>query len=324
MGRWEGIDEFLEVVELGSFTAAAEHMGVSKSYVSKQVSQLEDRLKARLLQRTTRRLTLTETGEAFHRQCLLMSEQFDMAESLVSEMQAQPRGTLKLAINSRYGVQYMAGAVAAFSRCFPDLAVEVHSSFQDVDIVADGYDLTIRYGKLEDSSLIARKLGSYSLCLCASPAYWEEYGEPKSVDDLKFHNCLVTSERCWYFNTGGSDQVRVKVSGNWLSEDGATILAAAKAGIGMAQLPDFYIQSAVHSGELRKLQNQPWSHYERETWAVYPHSRHLSAKVRFFLDFLTDYIRDNLTPRSQVFVDSAAKRGGGAPGRPFTPTNAVQ
>jgi len=303
LGRWDGIDEFLEVVELGSFTAAAEHMGVSKSYVSKQVSQLEDRLKVRLLQRTTRRLTLTEIGEVFHRQCRVMSEQYELAESALSEMQQQPKGTLKLAINSRYGVQYMASAVAAFSQQYPELSVEVHSSFLEVDIIADGYDLTIRYGKLEDSSLIARKLGAYSLSLCASPSYWQAYGYPNSPGDLQNHNCLVTSDRHWNFNTPSRDTLRVKVSGNWLSEDGATILAAAKAGIGMAQLPDFYIQSALKSGELIKLQDQLWSHYERETWAVYPHSRHLSAKVRFFIDFLTDYIRENYSHRSQDFLD---------------------
>lgn len=304
MGRWDGIDEFLEVVELGSFTAAAEAMGVSKSYISKQVSRLEDRLQVRLLQRTTRRLTLTEIGEIFFRQCQIMSEQYDLAESALSELQQQPKGTLKLAINSRYGVEHMAGIVAAFSRQYPELSVEVHSSFLEVDIIADGYDLAIRYGKLEDSSLIARKLGSYSLSLCAAPSYWETYGYPNSIADLQHHNCLSTSDRHWNFNTpSGRDTLRVKIAGNWLSEDGATILAAAKAGIGMAQLPDFYIQSAVKRGELIKLSDQPWSHYERETWAVYPNSRHLSAKVRFFMDFIAGYINDNFSHRRDVFIE---------------------
>jgi DNA-binding transcriptional LysR family regulator len=302
VGRWEGIDEFLQVVETGSFTAAAQRLGVSKSYVSKQVSQLEDRLEARLLQRTTRKLTLTEIGEVFYRQCQQMSDQFDQAESAIADIQQKPRGTLKLAINSRFGVQYMAGAVAAFSRAHPELSVEVNSSFTDVDLVAEGYDLTIRYGKLEDSSLIARKLGSYTMCLCASPEYWKRYPQPQTPDDLKHHNCLAGLDRCWLFDQVGGAPLKVKVAGNWLSEDGATLMAAARAGIGLAQLPDFYVQPAVEAGDLVKL-HQPWSRYERESWAVYPHSRHLSAKVRFFVDFLTEYISDNFMPSAASFVD---------------------
>ena len=302
MGRWEGIDEFLQVVDTGSFTAAAERIGLSKSYVSKQVSQLEDRLEARLLQRTTRKLTLTEIGEVFYHQCQTMSAQFEQAESALADMPHKPRGTLKLAINSRYGVQYMAAAVAQFSQVHPELAVEVHSSFRDVDLVAEGYDLTIRYGKLEDSSLIARSIGGHSLSLCAAPDYWKAHDKPEHPDDLKAHNCLTGLERHWLFNPGKGELAKVRVSGNWLSEDGATILAACKAGIGVAQLPDFYIQRALEKGELSKLY-QPWSHYYRETWAVYPHSRHLSAKVRFFVDFLCDYVWNTWVPQSKVFVD---------------------
>jgi DNA-binding transcriptional LysR family regulator len=300
MGRWEGIDEFLQVVDTGSFTAAAERLGVSKSYVSKQVSQLEDRLEARLLQRTTRKLTLTDIGEVFYHQCQQMSEQYQQAESTIADMQQKPRGTLKLAINSRFGVQYMAGAVAAFSLLHPDLSLEVHSSFRDVDLIAEGYDLTIRYGKLEDSSLIARKMGSYTLSLCAAPGYWRRQAQPTEPADLKSHNCLTGMERHWLFNAARGKDLKVRVAGNWLSEDGATILAAAKAGIGLAQLPDFYVQRAVEAGELVKV-HQPWAHYDRETWAVYPHNRHLSAKVRFFVDFLADYFIHHL-PRGHEFV----------------------
>lgn len=293
MGRWEGIEEYICVVESGSFTAAAEHMGVSKSYVSKQVSQLEDRLGVRLLQRTTRRLTLTESGNTFFGYCKDMSEQFERAESTLSDMQQSPKGTLRLALNSRYGTHYMAAAVAEFSSKYPDLTVEVHSTFQDVDLLSGNYDLTVRYDKLEDSTLVARRLGGHSKCLCASPAYWAEHGEPQSPEDLEHHNCLTTPDRFWLFNTPGRrDIVKVKVNGNWISEDGANLLAAAKASIGIAQLPDFYIADALAAGELVKLENQDWSRYYRVAWAVYPNTRHLSAKVRFFIDFLVMYLHN--------------------------------
>jgi len=292
VSRWDGIDEFMHVVETGSFTGAAERLGMSKSYVSKQISQLEDRLQARLLQRTTRKLTLTEVGEIFYRQCLPMAEQFECAESAVADMQQKPQGTLKLALNSRFGVQYMAGAVAAFSRSHPELSVEVHSSFRDVDLVADGFDLTIRYGKLEDSSLIARSIGGHTLCICATPEYWKAHGQPQTVEELAGHNCLTGPERCWMLDVPGGGTTKVKVSGSWLSEDGATIKAAALSGIGVAQLPDFYVREAVEAGKLIKL-HEPWSYYYRETWAVYPHSKHLSTKVRFFMDFLVHYFAND-------------------------------
>jgi DNA-binding transcriptional LysR family regulator len=288
MSRWDGIDEFMHVVDTGSFTGAAERLGMSKSYVSKQISQLEDRLQARLLQRTTRKLTLTEVGEIFYRECLPMAEQFEFAESAVADMQQKPQGTLKLALNSRFGVQHMARAVAAFSRSHPELSVEVHSSFRDVDLVAEGYDLTIRYGRLDDSSLIARSIGGHTLCLCAAPEYWKARGQPQAVEDLDEHNCLTGPERYWMLNTEEGVTSKVKVSGNWLSEDGATIKAAALSGIGIAQLPDFYVKSSVEAGRLVKL-HQPWSNYHRDTWAVYPHSKHLSTKVRFFMDFMVRY-----------------------------------
>lgn len=293
MGRWEGIEEYICVVESGSFTAAAEQMGVSKSYVSKQVSQLEDRLGVRLLQRTTRRLTLTESGNTFFGYCKDMSDQFERAESTLSDMQQSPKGTLRLALNSRYGTHYMAAAVAEFSRKYPDLTVEVHSTFQDVDLLTGSYDLTVRYDKLEDSSLVARRLGGHSLALCASPEYWEQHGEPQSPDDLAHHNCLATPDRFWLFNTPDRrDLLKVKVAGNWISEDGANLLAAAKASIGIAQLPEFYIAEALAKGELVKLTQQDWSRYYRIAWAVYPNTRHLSAKVRFFIDFLVLYLHN--------------------------------
>ena len=293
MARWDGIEEYICVVESGSFTAAADKLGVSKSFVSKQVSMLEDRLGVRLLQSTTRRLTLTESGNTFFTYCKDMAEQFEQAESTLSEMQQRPQGTLRLALNSRYGTQHMASAAAEFSRKYPEVTLEVHSSFEDVDLLEQNYDLTIRYDKLEDSTMIARRLGGYSLCLCAAPGYWEKFGQPTCVDDLENHNCLATPDRFWLFNTpDGRDVLKLKISGNWISEDGSTLLAAAKAGIGIAQLPEFYIEDAIQRGELAKLENQDWSCYHRIAWAVYPNSRHLSAKVRYFIDFLIEYLHN--------------------------------
>lgn len=291
IGRWDGIDEFVHSVSTGSFTAAAEELGVSKSYVSKQVSKLEDRLNARLLQRSTRQLTLTDVGEVFYRECTLISRQYEDLESVVADMQNSPKGTLKVAINSRFGVHYMASAIASFARIHPDISIQVHSSFRDVDLIAEGYDITIRYGDLADSSLVARKLGGYTMSLYASPSYWEERGMPETMDDLKDHNGLSAPERIWFFDTP-TGKHRFRVDGSWISEDGLALMAAAKEGIGIAQLPDFFAASAVESGELIRLPRQ-WNFYWRASWAVYAGNQHLSAKVRFFIDFLCQSMAGN-------------------------------
>lgn len=299
-GRWEGIDEFVESVLTGSFTAAADKLGVSRSHVSKQVSRLEGRLNARLLQRSTRNLALTDVGEIFYRECLAISQQYDSLESIVSEMQNRPKGTLKVAINSRYGVHYMAQAIASFAAQHPDISMQVHSSYKDVDLIGEGYDLTIRYGDLEDSSLVARKLGGYTMRLYATPAYWEQYGQPETIEQLKEHNALCTPERAWHFN--GSDETRkVRVSGSWVSEDGAALLAAALEGIGIVQLPDFFAKAYVDQGLLVRLPAE-WNFYWRAAWAVYSGTQHISAKVRFFIDYLCKHkAREQWLQHKDVF-----------------------
>ena len=226
----------------GSFTAAAEKLGVSKSHVSKQVGRLEARLNARLLQRSTRNLALTDVGEILYRECLAISQQYDALESIVADLQNRPNGTLKLAINSRFGVQYMAGAIASFARLYPDISIQVHASYRDVDLIAEGFDLTIRYGDLDDSSLVARKLGGYTMSLYAAPAYWEKHGIPTTMAGLRSHNGLCPPDRHWHFSSADGTK-KVRASGNWVSEDGTTLLAAAKEGLGIAQLPDFFVKN---------------------------------------------------------------------------------
>lgn len=306
MARWDGIEEFLEVVEAGSFTAAATRLGVSKSYISKQISALEDRFGARLLQRTTRQLTLTGVGEVFFQQCQQMAQQLADAETMISELQHEPLGTLKIALNSSYGVQYMATAVARFAQLHPQLTVEVSANYHDVDLLAEGYDLAIRYGELADSNLIARRLGPHSMCLCASPEYFAAHGVPRRIEDLRTHNCLVGAQRHWQF-TQGDSSIRVKVDGNWISEDGATHLAAARCGIGLAQLPDFFVQADVEQGNLLRVEAD-WAVYERVAWAVYPHSRHISTKVRLFIDFVTDYMENRFPALPNVVYNRLQSR----------------
>jgi len=294
MSRFDGLEAFVAVVETGSFTAAAEKLNASKSHISKQIKSLESRFNAALLQRTTRQITLTDVGEIFYRECQTLFEQLDQAETTVSDLQQQPLGSLRIALNSTFGVQYMATAVAEFSRLYPQLELDVTSSYKDVDLLAEGYDLTIRYGdRLADSSLIAKPLGGYQLCLCATPEYFEQRGIPQSIEDLSQHNCLSDPSGEWHFNRDDGSQ-SVKVKGNWKSKDGMAILAATRVGIGIAQLPEFFVHEDIKQGLLIKI-DQDWASYNRMSWAVYPSSRHLSTKVRLFLDFLSEYTQTQLS-----------------------------
>ncbi len=294
MSRFEGLEAFAAVVETGSFTAAAEKLNVSKSHISKQIKALESRFNAALLQRTTRKITLTDVGETFYEQCQSLFQQLEQAESTVSALQQKPLGKLKIALNSTFGVQYMATAVAEFSRLYPQLELDITSSYKDVDLLSEGYDLTIRYGdKLADSSLIAKPLGGYELCLCAAPSYIEQFGLPDTIEELNQHNCLCDPSGFWHFTQGDETQ-NIKIKGNWKSKDGIAILAAARVGIGLAQLPEFMVFDDIKQGKLIKL-DADWSSYHRMAWAVYPSKRHLSTKVRLFLDFLTEYTQTQLT-----------------------------
>ena len=284
MTPWDGVHEFVQVVEIGSFTRAAESLGVSKSFISKQVTDLENRLGVRLLQRTTRQVSLTPEGEVFYRHCRDMSEAFERAQGQISEMQEKPTGLLRIALNNTYGVEFMATAVAEFASTYDKLTVEVVTSNADSDLVGDGNDVIIRYGQQEDSSLYARQIGHQSFCLCATPAYFRKHGQPKNLADLREFNCLTNRSGYWQFNSAGGT-MKVKVNGTWRCDDGSGVLAAARSGLGLAQLPVVFIRRELRTGQLVALEDE-WSFFDRDVWVVYGHKQNLSLKVQLLLNFL--------------------------------------
>jgi len=320
MAKWDGVEEFLEVVQCGSFTAAAEKLGSSKSYVSKQIRDLEQRLNARLINRTTRQLSLTESGLRFYDKCKEVSELYECAEQEVSELQHAPAGTLRIAINNNFGVHYMATAVAEYCRLQPLVHVEVTAMSADADLIADGYDIAMRYGDLEDSTLVAKKLGAHCFCLCASPGYLERHGAPASIAELRGHNALVPRSRVWRFNHE-SGHIKVKVDGTWVSDDGGSLLEAARQGIGIAQLPIHYIEEDLRNGRLQ-LVGGDWARYDRIAWMVFAQSKYLAPKVRSFIDFLTSSFIPRLSASQHLFVVNDVMRythrdGEPAPAKPL-------
>ncbi|MBY6032565.1 LysR family transcriptional regulator [Marinobacter daepoensis] len=285
MSSWEGVNELVAVVETGSFTRAARRLGVSTAQVSRQVSALESRLATKLLYRTTRRVSVTEAGQVYYQQCRQILDALEEAERSMTDRQGVPRGRLRLTAPVTYGETTIAPLVNDFVSQFPELEVEMRLTNQKLDLVADGYDLAIRLGKLEDSSMIARRLASRSLYVCASPAYLSAYGTPHALSELDHHNCLLGNLDYWRFQDNGKPR-NIRVKGSLRCDSGRVLMDAALKGIGIVQLPDYYVQPALDSGDLIPL----LAHYREDDdgiWAVYPHNRHLSPKVRLLLDFFS-------------------------------------
>ncbi|BBK44615.1 LysR family transcriptional regulator [Allostella vacuolata] len=293
MDRLQSMEAFVKVVEQGSFAGAAEALNLSRAMVSKHVAALEDRLGVRLLQRTTRRLSLTEVGRAYFDRSRDIIHQLAEAEEAASALQSMPRGTLRINCSTGFGVRHLAPALAAFQAQYPELEVDFTLSDRLVDIVEDGFDLVIRIGQLQDSSLIARRLAPSRLALCAAPAYLAARGEPDHPSRLAGHNFL----RYAYASTQevpltgpGGEVVEVTFSGNLVSNNGDALLAAALTGQGIVLLPTFYVGAHLAEGALRTVL-PGWKLPQLTIHAVYPVNRHLAAKVRLFVDFLVDRFR---------------------------------
>jgi DNA-binding transcriptional LysR family regulator len=288
MDNLTGMAVFARVVDARSFTAAAAALGLSKSAVSKQVARLEDRLGARLLNRTTRRLSLTEVGAAFYERCARILAEVEDAELAVGRLQDAPRGTLRINAPMSFGQLHLAPAVADFLNGHPGLAIDLTLNDRIVDLVEEGYDVAIRISRLADSSLIARRLVPSRRVVCGSPAYFERHGVPRHPADLRRHNCLLysylPSAEEWQF-VGPDGPAAVRVSGTLRANNGDALEAAMLTGLGVALQPTFIAGRDLQAGRLVAVMPD-YVDESASVYAVYPHSRHLSAKVRAFIDFL--------------------------------------
>ncbi len=288
MDPLDGIAAFARVVDSGSFSAAARRLKISKSAVSAHVQRLEERLGTRLLNRTTRRLSMTEAGAAYYRHCARILAEAEAAEQAASALQREPRGTLRISAPDSFGPMHVAPAVPAFLRRYPDLAIDITLSPKHVNLVDEGLDLAIRIGVLEDSPLVVRKLAPSRLILCAAPAYLEEHGIPRAPDELAKHNCLCNAILPWGDEWHLADkrrEVRVPVAGSFRSNSAEMLRAAALDGSGIALLPTWAIAEPLRSGALRRVL-EPWEPPASTIYAVYPGNRLMSMKVRAFVDHL--------------------------------------
>ena len=285
---------FVEVVNCGGFTAAANKIGLSRAQVSKSIMQLEQYLGSRLLNRTTRRVSLTETGRIYFERCSAILYEIEEIEAIAGEQTGEPRGRLTLSAPTSFGILHLREAIPAYLKKFPEVQISLNLADRFIDVVAEGFDLVIRIAALEDSSLVARRIAPCKRVLCAAPAYLEQHGEPRVPQDLSIHHCLVYSNELrpdtWHLQ-GPNGSEAVRVNGPVCADNGDILKAAAVAGLGVTLLPTFMVGDEINSGELQQVLadfNPP----EISIHAVFPSRRYLSSKVRSFIDFLTDYFGD--------------------------------
>ena len=290
MSRWEGFEELVRVVEVGSFSGAARALGVSKGHVSQRISQLEDRLGVRLLQRSTRKLSLTELGNLYYQRCKQVIEDLDEIEQAVSEHQQRATGLLKISSPNLLGEMHVVPAIADFVSANPALKVELNFYGRKVDLIEDAYDVAIQVGTRTDINVVNKPLAKTTFQLVASPRFLEQYGTPGKPSDLKRLRCVMFTEygasKPWKF-VRGQEQVSVTGVCHWHSNNGHCLLAAARGGLGLAYLPDYYVAEDVAAGRLVRVL-EGWGGVERDIVAIYQHRRHLSAKVKLFVDFLQE------------------------------------
>jgi DNA-binding transcriptional LysR family regulator len=290
LDRITGMQVFSKVAAMGSFSAAARTLGISPTMATKHVDAIEDRLGARLLFRSTRKLTLTEAGQRYLDAAERILAEVEEADAAAAADVIEPRGTLRINAPLSFGFREVMPVIADFARLYPALATEVGLTDRFVDLIEEGWDLAIRIGALRDSNLIARRLAPIRIALCASPAYLAENGSPKTVAELARHNCLgytlptpATAGR-WLFGADGS--VAVSVHGNLSVNNGDALRIAALAGQGLIYQPTFILADDLRAGRLVALElDQPPFRFGA-AYAVYAGSRRLPAKVRTFVDFL--------------------------------------
>ena len=295
MNKFEDIQAFIAVVDAGSFTAAADRLNSAKSAVSRRVSGLEERLGVQLLHRTTRAMSLTKTGRSFYDQGVRILADLDEAEAAVQQEHGELRGTLRFALPLSFGVRHMCGPIAAFGIQHPNVRFDLDLNDRRVDLIEDNFDLALRIGHLSDSSLIARRLFDVRAVVCASPHYLNTYGTPATPGELRDHQCLVYSNlldpNTWEYEDSVGKRQSVKVKSALSATSGDFLSNAAAHGMGIVIQPTFIASAAIRSGKLVPvLTDYIWP--VSPAYVLYPPTRHLSYRVRAFIDFLVERFAD--------------------------------
>lgn len=287
MKQWLGISEFVAVAEHGSFTEASKHLHISVAQVSRNIAELESRLALKLLYRSTRRVSLTEEGKLYLVHCRHLVESLEQANQSLSSLKQTPRGLLKVTAPVYFGETKLAPLLNQFLLDNPDVELDLQLTNSKLDLIQGGYDLAIRLGTLESSSLIARRLGSRRQYIVASPDYLARHKRPQQLSELKPSQCLRGSVDYWRLQTNEGNTIQFRPQGRVHCNSGPFLLEAALMGLGFVQLPDYYVHHEIEQGRLVSVLDELQMPNEG-IWAVYPQNRHLSAKVRHLVDYLKD------------------------------------
>jgi len=293
MNKLHHIQAFAKVVETGGFSSAARALGLSRSAVSKYVRQLEDVVDARLLHRSTRRVSPTDAGQAYYKRISPVLLELEAADRNVAELHEAPRGTLRINAPMSFGTAYVAPIVADFMQEYRELRIELTLNDRFVDPIEEGFDVTVRIGNLVDSSLMSRRVAGARQVLLASPQYIEQYGAPARLQELRTRRCLhygylATGDR-WRLEGPEGPQI-VRISSVLCSNNGEALRAAALRGVGIALLPMFLVEEELRSGALETIL-PAYSAPTLEIHLIYPPGRRLSTKARLFGDFLATHLR---------------------------------
>ncbi|CCQ72469.1 LysR family transcriptional regulator [Magnetospira sp. QH-2] len=280
----EGTREFIEVVHQGSFTAAANKLGVAKSFVSRHVKALEDRLGLQLMIRTTRGFTLTEAGEVYFNQCRQIFQDLEELEKRIADQNTTPRGPIRVTVAGAFGEDYIAPLVAEFLSDHPEVSVHLEFTNRTLNLIENNIDIAFRTGFVVDGPFIRRKLCAYPLITVASREYLDRNSVPESPQDLSRHNCLVGTLTHWRFDRDDDFQ-EWRIHGNWRSNNGRALIAAAESGLGIAQVPLFYARESLEQGRLVPVL-EPYLRNKVPIWALQPQRVYMPTRVRLLLDYL--------------------------------------
>ena len=291
MSHFEEIKAFTQIVEAGSITAAAERLSLAKSAVSRRLSELEQRLGVELFHRTTRKMILTDSGQGFYERSSRILADLEEAENAVSQAHQELSGELRVAAPLSFGVMHLGPAITEFQKLHPAIRFDIDFNDRQIDLIQEGFDVGIRIADLEDSSLIARKLASNSVVVCASPDYLEKHGTPTTPEELSDHNCLTYSylpnPNQWNFIDMLGQVQTIRIKNSMQSNSGNYLRDAAIAGLGILRQPTFIAYNEIKNKELVPIL-QDYEIPRVNAYAIYPPTRHLSQRVRTFIDFLVD------------------------------------
>ena len=291
MDRLTSLTAFVRVVDSGGFTAAGRRLNMSTTMVSNHVQALEDRLGARLLHRTTRKVSLTEVGKAYYDRCIQILADIEQADDIAGALQSTPRGTLRI-YTATHIVQFVAPVVTQFLAAYPEVRVDLSVGERNIDMIEEGFDLAVRLTPPPDSSLIMRSLATWRHVLCCSHGYLEQHGRPQQLSELAERNCVrhvnYPYQDEWRFTDRRGAPAAVKISGNLISNSGETLRLAALEGAGIFLAAGFLVADDLEMGRLVRLLPE-YRPVELAMNAVYPHRHHLSAKVRTFIDMLAQH-----------------------------------